>query len=741
MRLRAKSVGFTAAAVLLLLLALRWGNEAGPLLGRLGLSPGTAAVNETDTRGEMRGDLPAALVDDKTAPRRTKVLLIGLDGADWNIMRPLTQHGKLRNFARLMQDGVSGTLNSSRPLLSPLIWTTIATGKNPIKHGITDFLVVDEESDEEIPVTRNLRTVKALWNIMSEQRRTVGVVGWLVTWPAESVNGFIVSDRLTYLDYDPRGSSPPPSKRLTYPETLLDRLTPLIIHPHSISFDKIHRFLTLDQSEFEEAMKSKTEPFFTAASVVAATETYRNIALYFIRDQPTDLLAVYFKGIDSFGHLFASSEALSPAGDHTSMQRTDGAIREFYLYQDEILGDLLNVVDENTTVIIVSDHGFKTGGGRPLERSEIGGGHASEWHTEEGILLMRGPGIKKGALLTGARPVDVAPTVLHLLGLPVARDMDGQVLVDAFRSEYLERNPIRVVETFEDGEVPRSKGRALASKEDGTIKKQLLTLGYLNRETANSFNNRGILWMHDGEYVQAVEAFQQAIRLRPDVASFYDNLGAAYHALGKYRKAIEQHQRAIRISPRFAKAYNNLGMALFELGEYDRARQAYEAALSLQPNFADALSNLGNVYFAQGSFEKAEELLRQSLKVDPTLARSHYNLGVMYGHRRLPKRALEEFKKVLEIAPHFPQRANVHNGMGIAYFELKKFNRALTEFRTALQLNPTLPGLHSRMGIVYSAMGMRGKAKEEFRKELNLDPQNAMVRQALEELEKEEKQQ
>lgn len=671
---------------------------------------------------------------------KTKVLLIGLDGAGWNIIRPLVRRNKLPNFAHLMRDGVSGTLLSSKPLLSPLIWTTIATGKKPTKHGITDFLVVNHNSGEEIPVTRNLRAVKAFWNILSEQSRTVGVIGWLVTWPSEAINGFMVSDRLTFLDYDPNKAYPPLSKQVTYPETLLDKLTPMITKPQSITFDTIRRFLDVDLMEFNESIKNVTEPVFTATSVIAATETYRKIAMELLREQPKEVLAVYFKGIDSFGHLFASrSQTILPAGDHTGAQKYGRAIQEFYLYQDEILGDLIGAVDDSATVIVVSDHGFETGENRPAGQSEIGNGHASEWHSKEGIVIMKGRDLKKGVTVTGARTVDIAPTVLYLLGLPVAHDMDGDVLTDAFVPNHLRNNPVQYVETFEDAKTSPPERHGIASNEDDAIKRQLQSLGYLNPKTANSYNNLGILQMEEGDYGRAADAYKKAIGLRPDVAAFYDNLGTAYNALGLHREAIGQHQKAIRIDPKFSKAQNNLGIAYFDLGEYDSARQAYETALSLHPNYAEALGNLGNVYFAEAAVEKAEELLLKSLRIDPSLAISHYNLGVMYGHRHMPVRALAEFKKVLEIAPHFPQSASVYNGRGIAYFELKMFKEALAEFRKTIQLDPKFLGVHSRMGIVYASMGNPRKGKEEFRKELEINPGNIMVRRALEDLGKTEK--
>lgn len=123
-----------------------------------------------------------------------KVVVLGFDGMDPPTLDMLMAEGKMPNFAHVRQDGAYGRLISSPPLLSPIIWTTIATGKTAVEHGIGHFVAVNEKTGEELPVTSQMRKVKAIWNIASEAKRKVGVVGYWATWPAETVNGSIVSD-------------------------------------------------------------------------------------------------------------------------------------------------------------------------------------------------------------------------------------------------------------------------------------------------------------------------------------------------------------------------------------------------------------------------------------------------------------------------------------------------------------------------------------------------------------------
>ena len=122
-----------------------------------------------------------------------RVVVLGLDGMDPQTVDLLMSEGKLPNFARLRQEGAYGRLETSRPILSPIIWTTIATGKTPDQHGIGHFVAVNPQTGEDLPVTSRMRRVKAMWNILSDAGRRVDVVGWWATWPPENVNGAIVS--------------------------------------------------------------------------------------------------------------------------------------------------------------------------------------------------------------------------------------------------------------------------------------------------------------------------------------------------------------------------------------------------------------------------------------------------------------------------------------------------------------------------------------------------------------------
>jgi hypothetical protein len=167
-----------------------------------------------------------------------KVFILGLDGYDWLVMEQVARGRSLENITRVRKGGAYGNLRSMEPLISPLIWTTMVTGVTPDIHGITDFLVADPQTGQEIPVTSSMRQVPALWYISSLFGRTCGFGGWCASFPAERVEGFVVTDRVAYHMFDPgwrKEGGREPGRGLTYPPELAAEVQPLVVKPEDVS--------------------------------------------------------------------------------------------------------------------------------------------------------------------------------------------------------------------------------------------------------------------------------------------------------------------------------------------------------------------------------------------------------------------------------------------------------------------------------------------------------------------------
>src|ERR1051325_2779639 len=128
-------------------------------------------------------------------PPRPRVIFVGLDGADWQLLDKLMAGGTMPNLAALARDGARGPLLTQHPPLSPLVWTTMMTGVSPLRHRILDFTRYNPATRQREPITSDERAVPAIWNMVSSTGRRVDVVGLWATYPPETVNGTIVSDR------------------------------------------------------------------------------------------------------------------------------------------------------------------------------------------------------------------------------------------------------------------------------------------------------------------------------------------------------------------------------------------------------------------------------------------------------------------------------------------------------------------------------------------------------------------
>jgi predicted AlkP superfamily phosphohydrolase/phosphomutase len=401
-----------------------------------------------------------------------KVVVVGIDGMDWRLADPLLEQGKMPNLARVIDQGMRADLHSLVPLAkSPTIWTTIATGKGVGKHGIGGFV----ESTGEQPLMNSTGwRARSVWDILGEKGYTVGVLNWLVTWPARAVNGYCVSDKIAYSPED--GYVPP--EHLTYPEELVDELAPLRVSEASTTDDDVADLMTgvVWRHGTDAVTWGGVE---TCKSISATDQSILRMSNYLLenKEQP-DLYAVYFLGLDRACHRFwgqmvpGSTSFQEP---EEVMEAFKNVIPRYYERADAFLGDVLNRVDENTTVIVCSDHGFR-GPIRENGALQLG----VKMHREIGVLAAMGPGIRRGARLTDASVLDITPTILALMGEPVGRDMDGYVLNEMIDKAYLDTNPVRYIDTYESEVVPgEESGEPLESPLDDAIKEELRSLGYI----------------------------------------------------------------------------------------------------------------------------------------------------------------------------------------------------------------------------------------------------------------------
>lgn len=511
---------------------------------------------------------------------RPIVLMIELDGAEWSIINRMLDNNELPNIGFLIEHGVSASLRSIPPLISPALWTTIMTGKERDKHGVVLF------GDD----ARSVRA-KRIWEIASDHGRVVGVYGSMVTWPPRKLNGFLIPDIFA------RGAETYPPEYRFLQELTLDekekikqesgergqwyrRLKYLLqLLKHGLSFRTIRhvggyiiRYELIPGSEFLDTYWRK---------VLLQAQISSDIFIYLFNLYKPDFSTFHFHATDTLAHKYW--QYMNPQGftdlKHEDVKRYRGVVASAYREADHFIGRMLSKVGDYATLMVLSDHGMrgmeaslvkyelqiesllqllqleetcvpaqvgfrwylhltrdatnvqnaieilggtivKETGQRVFEGihrfstyitfitssvaydgfleqtlvvpgvgemsasklfQDSRGVKISGTHSEEGVFILYGPAVRRGVTLNAVSILDIAPTTLALLGMPIARDMEGNVLVDALKESFLETYPIKYIDTYEDSLEPHeSPGMAdLSAQEVEALKERLRNLGYL----------------------------------------------------------------------------------------------------------------------------------------------------------------------------------------------------------------------------------------------------------------------
>jgi len=390
-----------------------------------------------------------------TSHKPKKIMFIGIDALDWEMMDPLLAEGVMPHFMELKQDGTSVKVDTNDIGGSAVYWTTIATGKLSSKHGIKNFISRDPVTKKRVPVTSNMRKSKAFWNIFSENDISVGVIGWYVSWPAEEGNGFTISSYFGIRDTQQptwKGTIYQNIPHMVYPEELKEEVNGYIRTAEERYLQNLGRIIKPSELNMNYGVVPQTKWAFLS------DEIFHEAGINLYPKKKPQVFAVYLVGVDVVGHRFTFPKK---ARQRATNLRFGNVQRKYYLYMDEILAQYMEMADDNTVTIVAADHGLMRG-----------------HHTNNGVFMISGPGIKSN--VRSAEPIrltDMVPTMLYIMGLPVAKDMDGDVYRGVFEDEFLDKNPIQYIKSYgKRKDVSRTPSR---SRFDEEILERLKSLGYI----------------------------------------------------------------------------------------------------------------------------------------------------------------------------------------------------------------------------------------------------------------------
>lgn len=368
-----------------------------------------------------------------------RLVVIGVDGMIPEIIDDMMASGELPNFSAMAQNGYYGPLESTQPTNSPVIWTSIATGLGRYHHGVMNFLVQHPRGMKDpirtfpshmglnttflmrkfygsnlvdtYPVAGSLRRAATLWEIASAYGLRCGVINWWPSWPALELNGFLVSDSLNehvaLLNRareaeDAQGETGPVEKfgfssssEVTWPPDLADEIRERVERDDWESADDVHLM------ELGLELCDRFNP---------------------------QLFMIYLHGPDLVQHLFwdAFEPNLYRDVDPEYIQNFKEKIPDAYRTADRLVGDLRAQMGEDTTIVVLSDHGASP----VFTFLSFWGYKAGHEHSPPGALLAIGPGIRPGVQTINGSVYDIAPTILNLLGISPSTSMKGRVLTE-----------------------------------------------------------------------------------------------------------------------------------------------------------------------------------------------------------------------------------------------------------------------------------------------------------------------
>jgi len=605
----------------------------------------------------------------RASSRAKPVVFVGLDGADWELLDRLVADGTMPELARLLREGASGVLETQHPALSPLVWTTMMTGLSPLDHTILDFTRFNPATGIKEPITSDERREPAVWNMASWAGRRVLSVGLWATYPAEPVNGTLVSDRLFSFLY--KEDDPPPG--VVYPSAAEPTAREILRKAEAaVGLAELREYLPWlgenEYSRYRESAEPYAHPVSALRRILVETRVYDAIATEALRRDRPELAIVYFQGTDSIGHVFAPFAPPRQAEvSEEDFQRYQAVPARYFRQVDELLGRYRALAESAGAVLMLaSDHGFTWGEGRPTRLSSFAHATAAKWHRKEGMYLLWGPGIAPSGSTSHPHRggvSQVCATLLALSGLPPGKRLGWPPLPPvpepaAARVDYHAhyRRPTTVAASGAPGADAEAleKLRALGyigANESAAAPEEVLRSG--STRTAGSYNNEALLLKGEGKDERAVAAFEKALEIDPNLASAAWNLSDLLHAqkrdldrsdallltafahglpdgsrllvgraigyqrAGEGERSLRLMQQASAARPEEPEVWLFLGRYQVGAGQCQKAVPSFQKATVLSPGNAAAFASLGLAHLCAGDETGAATALRRSLAIDP----------------------------------------------------------------------------------------------------------------------------
>jgi predicted AlkP superfamily phosphohydrolase/phosphomutase/Tfp pilus assembly protein PilF len=621
----------------------------------------------------------AALRDYKRAELRRsargiagRVAVIGIDGADWDLIQEMIVDGRMPNVAALVRNGASGSLQTIQPTVSPLVWTSMATGVTPDRHGVIDFVVPSTRQ----PVDAFSRRAPAIWEIAEAFGRHAVVVNWWTAWPPSQAETavFDIPGQLIASAF--------------HPPSAASAVQPAVVPVQTVGSEQVRRFLNITASEYNAAVNGNnaSDPVNVFRATLAKTWSDHRAAINLYRKDAPLVMMMSYEGTDVVNHLFAPYHPPYREGmGQEQYRRYWPVVANYYSEIDRLIGEWMQVLTEDTTVMIVSAHGFRWGSNRP--RQQPVGRAAISDHRNPGVFIAYGNHIAPSRANRPISIYDVVPSILAILGLPKSDEMPGQVASWAFK-DIVPVSSVQVV-SYEDF-IDERRASAAARVNPAEYMRTLQAVGHIVDP------QRGSSPVLDDEGEERVVASQPVPPQQWGSYAWYNNHGIELRRQGKTREAVEAFQKAIDLNPSRPAPYLNMAMALFDRQQYTAADNVFlQAVTKGLPNADQWFVDFAALYRKGNMTSRAIALLYKGKELFPQSYLIASNLGSALAQAERYTEGLPELERALGLQP---SSTTALNNLGALYAKREDYGRALDFWNRSLAINPRQPQIRAAAG-------------------------------------------
>lgn len=598
-----------------------------------------------------------------------RVAIFAIDGADWELISELSNDGRIPNLRALALGGTTASLQTIQPTVSPLVWTTMATGLPGDRHGVIDFM----DGRTKRPVDSRTRRVPAVWDIAEAFGRQAVTVNWWTDWPARPDSAVTFDTPVTLQ----RGT--------IYPSELSQRTSQLEVASQTVGSPQVRRFLNITDEEFNDAVASggPAHPINVFRDILAKTWSDHRVALNLYQQQDPLLLMVNYEGTDAVNHLFSPYHPPYREGmSQTEFRKYWPAVANYYSEVDRLIGDWMKVLSEDTTVIVVSAHGFRWGKTRP--RVQPVGRAALADHRNPGVFIAYGNHIAPSRANHTISLYDIVPSVLSIMGLPESTEMPGQHASWMFK-DLAPVTSVRVISYDEFFPAHTLAGGGAVDAQQYTQKLQ--AIGHLVDPTRVQpvFDNE------DGTQIASNTPLPPG---QWGPYAYYNNQGIALRKQNKLREATEAFQAAIDRNPSRPAPYLNMAMTLFDRQQYTAADEVFILAV-------------------QRGLPNAEQWF--------------VDYAALYRSRNMTSRAIALLYKAKQI---FPQSYLIAANLGSALAQAERYTEGIAELERALALQPSSTLVLNNIGNYLARRNDYARALDFWNRSLSIDPRQPSIRAA-----------